>query len=260
MSTQHNQEIDLLELIVKLYHFFKKRFILITIFLLLGIIIGLTKTNISEKHYESQLIGRATIIPDQLVADIVNDINEQKEKDNLNYISKKLNLSIELIDNIREITIDTLSYGGFKLLIQVNDNTILDSLQIGLMHLFNNNTYINNERELRLKQYKELILKIDEEINYLNSLKTEKANSSNIIIEEKSSLSNRIIGLYTKKHSIEKKQIYSTNAIEIIQEFTETDKPVNIKTKNVALYSFVFLFLGVLIAFVLEFKAKFSTK
>ena len=142
---------------------------------------------------------------------------------------------VEETDN--DIVTDTAilnrrSYGNFCLQLEVYDTTILQTLSNKLFDYMGNNKRVKEMNEIRIKQQKELLPAITQEIidldsvkkvEYFENNKVSKEKSGNLLImneKERKLYHTDILALIQKKQNLERDLFLYPNPFEIIQDFS----------------------------------------
>jgi hypothetical protein len=113
-------------------------------------------------------------------------------------LASLMNCDINVIKKVNRIeaeeilkTYVTNNPNGFLINVSVTDTSILDDLQNGIMYGLNNGPYIRDKIEIKRAKNKELIAKVNNEIEKLNTTKnfidsmirTRNGNSSSLLID-----------------------------------------------------------------------------
>ncbi len=262
MAKQANNEIDLLELTVKLYLFIKRKLKFLLFFLIAGIIIGIVKHYISRPFYETYLVANSNIISNNRIVDIINTLQPFIGEKNIDSSSGKLKTSINILKQIKNIeaTIiekeenELFELNCYKIDLQIYDNSMIDSIRYAIINLINSNNYIKKKTTLKRENILKLISKINEEIKGLDSLEQSLlSESKNFIIIDGQ---NEIVNLLEKKHKLEE-EFQLTEAINIIEDFTVLSTPANKSISvHILIYGLIFLVIGFFVAIFIEVKKK----
>jgi len=112
--------------------------------------------------------------------DKVYNINQLIEEENYNEVGQILNINPSSVEYLRQIkykieakeyydTSDTRQH--FKVLVEVTDNSILDSLETALIGFLSDIDYVRKNRELYENKLNKLSQKVEDQIEELNELK-----------------------------------------------------------------------------------------
>lgn len=181
-------------------------------------------------------------------------------------LSKKLNMSISLTQSINEIKYKTLNERveklfndsthmllPFQIKVKVSDQSIIDTLQKGILSYLENNEYALKLKEIDNQNLKDLESKIKLDLSKLDSLKLTidnsiepRANGNGIVYGEPvNPVGVYIIDLemYTKLMEVKKRQVLN-NSFDVMMGFMPNPSD---NSKGVVFYAF----FGALFAYVL---------
>lgn len=285
---QPNEEIDLRTIFVsigrgisriasgfkRLVVFISERKVYFGAWLLLGILAGGVSFYFTRPVYTSSMTLNSYILSNRYCADLLETVDNLAYEKNYEELAKKLNISQAVASNIKDVEfrdfhIDYDDYEmiedsikndvPFKIKVNVYNNSILDSLQIGLVNYFESHPYAIKRKNLKLKNLSELGEKVGVQISQLDTLKKtieanlgQKGNSQGIVLMQQSidplNTYREVIDLYQKQLNMQEE--YSlTSSVEILESFTSFKKQSNPKLfKELLKFSFVSCFLGLLIA------------
>lgn len=250
-NEKRNDEIDLIEVFLNIYIFFKKHFWTFVLSLVIGGILGYSTKFFATKHYESTMIINSYTVSEDILIENFNNINSIIKDGNYSYLSERLELDSTLLITLNDISAEQAYDEKLKkdkdyvyVHVKLSDNKILKDLSNGLLTYFEKEPYIKSEIETYEENNMSLIAKIDEEINKLDKLQDNLLNpvqskSDVNIYNDQKSFQNEILGLVKEKQTREKYLKYST-PFRIIQDFTVFNKPI----KKVKTYTIIGAFLG----------------
>lgn len=263
MTTEkRNDEIDLIELFLKIYVFFKKHFWFLFICAFIGAGIGYSTKFFTKKHYESTMIMNSNTIPEKFLIEYINNLNSIIKDKNYMYLSKKMMIDSNLLLSINEIKAESAydekekkNLGYVTVSVKVSDNQIIEHLSKGMLNYIADETYVKNETEIFIEQNTALIEKIDEEIKKLEILQTSLSkpvqNSGDVnIYNDQKSFQDELLSLLKEKQSREKLLKFAV-PFRIIQDFTIYQKPVRKTVTYTLSGGFIFGFIAL---FYLIFK------
>ncbi len=247
MTTEkRNDEIDLIELFLNIYIFFKKNFWLFFIAVIIGGGLGYSTKFFAKKHYESAMLINSYTVSENLLIKYFNIIQSLIEDNNLSYLSERMGIDTLNLESLKEIKAEMAydekderkSLGYLTVSVNVLDNEILLLLNNGLLKYLEKEPYIQNEIETYKENNLQLIEKINEEIKKIEILQetnlkqSEKKGDVNIYNSQKS-FQNELLDLLKEKQNREKALKFAT-PYRVIQDFTVYNKPV-IKAKTFSL-------------------------
>lgn len=261
MTTEkRNDEIDLIELFLNIYIFFKKNFWFLFISTFIGAGLGYSTKFYSKKHFESSMLINSYTVSGSLLIEYISNIQKIIEDNNYLYLSERMELDTSLLSDLKEIKIaevydekEKKSKGYLSVSVNVLNNQILSSLSTGILNYIEKEPYVQNEIEIFTQNNQNIISKIDEELEKLeilqdNNLKQSEGKGDVNIYNSQKSFQNELLDLLKEKQSREKSLKFAI-PFRVIQDFTIYQKPKT-KTKAKTLImglSFGFIAFSVLI-------------
>ncbi|GEM_PF-3634754 len=253
-NTKKTEEIDLGELLLRLYAFIRRNILIYIAAIIVGGVIGYLIPKTTAVTYSTKAIASIKSIDPNIAKSIIDQFSNfiSLEK---NYFSKNkktisniasLNAEVEYKDE----KVSTGTQGDAFLNITVNTIIPVDReiLKNSIIDFFMQNPFIMEESEIFKEQSPELIRKYEEEIAKIELLqennKTHKRNQQVIIENNSKSLNETIIQLFTAKQSIEK-QIELFEPIRFVTDFGPF---ISSKTKGIK-YASIFAALLFAITF-----------
>ncbi|HAF28008.1 MAG TPA: hypothetical protein DCG75_03075 [Bacteroidales bacterium] len=256
MTTEkRNDEIDLIELFLNIYIFFKKNFWFLFISVIIGAGLGYSTKFLTKKHYESSMLINSYTVSGNLLMEYINNIQSILEDGNLKYLSERMEMDTIQLASLKEITIEDVydekekkSKGYLSVSVNVLDNNILSVLDDGILKYIEKEPFVQSEIEIFTENNLNIISKIDEEIEKIEELQqlslSQDQNKGDVnIYNSQKSFQNELLDLLKEKQNREK---YLKFAIpyRVIQDFTIYQKPKT-KTKTYTLISgFLFGFIA----------------
>lgn len=216
-------DIDFLKVSANIFLFFRKYFWIISISFTLGIAISLIKSHFSDTTYSSTLTA-TSVINGSTIIDLINSIDLITKGEEVLAIQEKYNLPDNFFSKIIKIEATENHKGLNQILIsaQLNSENYFDTLSSGINTFLKNNFYVKQEIQLEQHGLKELIRKIDEEINDIDIAQDKQLKSfQNFIMLDKDQTINEQVNLLEKKIEIEKRMDLTTKPLIIIKNFDE---------------------------------------
>jgi hypothetical protein len=259
-----NQEIDLLEIFIKIYGFIKKRFIYLGVAVIVGFLFGFGLNKLEKKQYETSVLLRATAVNNQTMVDIANNISQALKKNNYPYLSKNLHLEKPFIEKIEsfkaEINPDVKEPNCLSLSLTYFDSSAVRGFLSAVFKYIENNEYLQEKYEQEKENTNEIIKKLKIEIAELDSFQnmykkslSQYKNASHSQIVNLSSTHNDIINLFEKQRNLSEKMKLLEKPYIIINDVIYPNKPSNNSLKkNVVIYSVLFLFIGIFVLVFIE--------
>lgn len=255
MEGNNNNEVDLIELVYKIIVFFKKRLWWFVCFALLGAVFGSVKAFTEKDYYDSSLLAKTNIVSSEIVNGILNQLSKLSEQGDYEKIAQDLKISEEQVRELRSLEVSAQEKGNvLDIHIQVYNEEVLPVIQDALIRYVDSTPFIKEELELLRLQNNSMIEKIDEEIEYLSSL---KKSSKTINKDEKqvfvylpdaqSLISKKMLELYDEKQKKEKELAAKEHAVVMITNFQKEKAPANRRISQIFINMLLFLFVGVFI-------------
>lgn len=255
MTTEkRNDEIDLIELFLNIYIFFKRNFWFLFISVIIGAGLGYSTKFFTKKHYESSMLINSYTVSGNLLIEYINKIQTILEDGNLQYLSERMEMDTLQLTSLKEITIEDVydekekkSKGYLSVSVNVLDNNILSVLDDGILKYIEKEQYVQSEIEIFTENNLNIISKIDEEIEKIEELQqlslSQEQNKGDVnIYNSQKSFQNELLDLLKEKQNREKVLKFAI-PFRVIQEFTIYQKPIT-KTKISVLIG------GVLVGFI----------
>ncbi len=257
-----NKEIDLLGLITNSVLFLRKYFILILIFLTVGLTIGAVEFFYGRNYYRTNLIASSPVVNKQIIYEIADPINYFVSNEIYDSVASELNIDIESAKSIRNMDLDTSINEAVVITLDLYNKDFINEIQIGLMNYFNEIPYIKStivKRRLEIENYLALL---DKEIEDLNEMQQAVLNNINKEDGQKmvsaGGLFNEIVIIYEKKIELEN-EYNSLHAFTLINDNVVFIAQKSLK-KNMIIYGILGLILGLLIAGAFEINKQIRTK
>lgn len=241
MATEEkrNDEIDLVEVFINIYLFFKKHFWFLFGAVLIGAFLGYSTKFYTQKFYESSMLIESEILSDEILMEYINNIQTLFDDGNYILLQNKMEIdSTELVE-IKSIKANYVyneekktRLGYLSVNIKTNKNEVLRNLGQGISNYIEKEEYVQNEIDIFKKNTLNLIQNIDQEINKIeqiqaNFITPQNKNGEIKIYYQAKSLQEELLLLTKEKYELEK-AIQFAAPFRVIKDFTIYQKP---KTK-----------------------------
>ncbi|MCF6183610.1 MAG: hypothetical protein L3J56_03100 [Bacteroidales bacterium] len=279
----NKNEIDLLELLIKIYLSLKRYWLVLLISVLAGIVFTIVKNIYFDKSYNSSMSvsvkpendymyaltfqkfsNRYEKNPAEIVTGIINQANKLIKSDNISLLAKKMNLSKSDLIGLKSISseynFETGEAPGSIIQIQANssDSKIFKKLGNGILYLINNNSFVKEKTSEDSLMLVRIIKKIDIKLSELDSLQSKflkDGKITDLIIFKDNSFFGESVKLTSLKEKINK-DLKNLKEVELVDNFyIPKTKYASIKMP-LLLNSIMFLFLGIIIIVFIEFNKK----
>ncbi len=245
-------DLDLLNLFERISRFFRSYFSLIAICAAIGAGLGFTLYKVLPKQYGSSLLLHSFTLTNTEQINIIENWNELLEGKEYETLGERLHCSPSLVSKVTDISAAEIiklysenNPNGFNVEVLVKDNTILDSLQQGIIYGLEHSEYMKERLATKRSNFIELIEKVKSEMSKLDS--TKKTIESNVssntqhpssYILDVSGINTQMINLNEKLLNYEE-QLKFMNAVQVLHKFEKFQKPVAPKLIKLIVLGFI---------------------
>ncbi len=278
----NNNEIDIIELILKIYIYTKKYILVFAIAIILGAIVGFFKNKTTTTRYKSEMIIISKIQNDlsyktmartrknidvgdnDVIVNIIKAFQQKLSNKNYVFLSKQTKLTELELKNITTISakiIEDDNSADFDYLsINVNSTKpdVYKNLSLGIINYINNNNYIKNKYKKDSILIQELIAQTDKKINDLEEYSAQKfdKNNNDFVIMNDNSVYGESVHLMAYKQKLVQ-ELNSLKTATIIEDFYIPNSPIiTSSTKVIIMYSVIFFILSILLVLLLIINKK----
>lgn len=261
----NNDEIDLVELLVKVVLLIKRNLLQIILFFVVGTGLGYAYASLAPKVYESKMLVSSEILTESYSEKLFETLQNLIKERNYSSIAPIIGLSEAEAAQLSKVTIESALKDKpqkedekifFLITVELTDQRILPKLQAGIINYFQSNDFVKLRVDAKRKMHSEVISKIDEEIKSLEKFKTEIGDGSFFsktkgdIMFDPTTVNSKIVGLTQEKETLEEK-LTLISSVEVVEGFTQFNKPIwPKKSVSLAAGATLGLFLvGIMIAF-----------
>jgi hypothetical protein len=247
--------------------FLIKNMVILLVSLLIGIGISYIIKWTTKPFYVSEITFRSNVVPNAEMLSYINKLRYLLKQKNYSQVSAALSIKPEnnqgiidlegfwVIDKNNDSIPDFIDYRNkhdvydtlnvrmkdrFVIRVKVRDPGSLSSIRDGIESYANSNKIFQKKNELRLKQYDELLSRIDYDILQLDSLQKvkyfeetrnripEKGGQMIFLQEQNTQLVyDNIYSLYNKKQSIETEKSLYPEILSLVSDFSQPLKRFN---------------------------------
>lgn len=277
----NNNEIDIVELLLKTFIFFKKYLIIFVIAIILGFAFGKIKTNRLVTYYNSEMLLISKIQNDldykimprirkdnnigntAIITNIVNTAQSLIKSQNFELLEQRTGIDKKQLQEIVNINSkivaddNSADFDYITVNVTVKNPEILNNLGAGIINFINNNEYIKEKTHKDSLLILELIAQTDKKIETLEEYqkKTLQNSRTEIMLIGKSSIFSESVDLMSYKQKL-MQELYSLSAARMVENFY-TPKYKAAKSSNaVYIYPFLFFALAFFIALIIEINKK----
>lgn len=236
-QVQKRDEVDLMEVFLKLIITIRQNFWLIVLFFVLGSAIGFAYYASARKVYKSALVISSDILTNSYSKALVANINRHRREQDFEAIQKLLRVSDKVargvifldVDKLEEVN-DLKEAEKFTITGEVADHRILPELQQGLVYYLENNDYVKVRVEQRKKYLDQMIAKVDQEIKDMEEFKKRIMNGSFFeavkgdVMFDPTSVNSKILELTKEKLTLMNTRELA-NSVQVIEGFAQFEEP-----------------------------------
>lgn len=237
------EQIDLVDVLIRLVDIVRKRIIWLILFFCLGAGFGTIGYFTFEPTYTTRMLVESKVVAYGDIASLLETLKALIEEGNTSLLAQKLNLEeeqAESFDNIDVINITEKEIGraekenikDFRYIIQVevNQTAILPDLQKGLLEYMANNEFIK-QRTADQKEVLDLsIQRLEKEIAQIDSIKQSiqriiaTNNNQNLFLPDLGKLYEQGVMLYEKELLL-KSRLKFVEQFQVLEGFTLFKEP-----------------------------------
>ncbi|MGZ8544359.1 MAG: hypothetical protein ACXWV0_03640 [Flavisolibacter sp.] len=240
---------------------------------LAGLALGLFSFFTKPPLYSSRLILHSIIITNQEQIEIIDNWKSLMGKGERAQVARMMNLPENVLNQVGSISAkeiqkvySTNNPNGFLVDVMVKDTSILRLLQNGIVHGLSGNSYVSSRVAARRKKLEEMARSVEDEMIQLTRTQQNidslviSGRGTNTFMLDISSLHAQKIGL-KEKLSGYREELPFVNAVQVLQDFTTTSKPVQPRLlKSVVLGLAAGLVIGYFIAMILYLRRQLKNR
>lgn len=261
----NSDEIDLVELLVKIVLLIKRNLVQIVVFFAVGTGLGYAYASLAPKVYESKMLISSDILTESYSEKIFQTLEKLINEQNYAELGAKLNVDPSIAGTISKLKIESAlkdkpsneeAKKFFLITAELYDQSVLTELQKGILSFLRQNDFVKERDDQKRKSFNELIQKTEAEIKSLEEFKNNiykgdffKDNRGTVMFDP-TEVNFKIVELTKQKGEYEK-EFLEANSVQVVEGFTRFDKPVwPKKSVSLAAGATLGLFLvGIMIAF-----------
>ena len=227
-----NNEIDLLQFLVKVLKTFRANLLLVIVCFIIGCLLGIAHFSTARKVYESKMIISSSILTGEYSKVLFESVNKHLSEGNYEMLSKQFNVPEKVMRSLGSVESASLSETNDikmkdRLLItaELYDYDDLVPLQQGLVYYLENNEFAKVRVEQAKNFFKQMIASVDLEIKDMEQLKARIANgeffqaTKGNVMFDPTTVNSKIIDLTERKIDYENK-LQLSNSVQVIEGFT----------------------------------------
>ena len=254
MIESKEQQVDLIALAMRCIDFCKRRFWLLLVISVVGLMGGTADYYLSEKVYSTDFVVTSPVVDSRIVSALSQPLIYYVNSNNSDSIASLMNISISVTQNMRKIAQDTSIPHVVIINVQYCNPEIRDSIKNGLVYFYNHISFVEKSVASQKADIADYITIIEAEIAELNRIQKlelmalEEGKGS--LIEASGNSFDEIILLYDKLHEL-KKEYNGLKPFSVINQSLVATQQTSL-TKSVIVYGLLGLILGFLVAIIAE--------
>ena len=231
-----SDEIDLGELLLKLFKIINRnKFALLTL-TVLGAAAGIIFYKVKAPVFESSMMLRSDILTEAYSETLTDNLKRLIEERNDTLLAEKLNISVEQASHLKDIKVESVEEATgniiFLISVEITNNEILDNLQAGIVSFLENNEFVKKRIDLKRKRLESLVNQVNKEIKEIDSLKRKvnegviyNARGGSLVLLDPSNIYSKALQLY-KEELAYQESLELINSIQLIEGFTAFSRPI----------------------------------
>ncbi len=237
-----SDEIDLGELLLKLFKIIDKNKLTLIIFTALGMAGGITRYYLKVPVYESSMMLRSDILTEAYSETLTDNLKRLIEERNDTLLSEKLSITAEQAFHLVDIKVESVEEANtpvgavkniiFLISVEITDNGILENLQAGIVNFLENNEFVKKRIDLRRKRFEALVSQVNKEIKEIDSLKKRmnkgmiyNQQGGNLVVLDPSNVYEKALNLF-KEELTYQENLELIDSIQLIEGFTAFNNPI----------------------------------
>jgi len=251
MERKHSaQEINLLEMLAKLYGTLRRNWLLAIILPVLGIIAGYGQYSLSKDALKSSMMISTRLITEEESNFLFDELGKGRAifgltKGKITQIKFSVKEGKKNDSELDKLNTAPPVY--FKITATIKDTSALPEIQEAIINYLNNTAPIKRHREQRQKLYNLMIFKIDQELAALNEVEKEVGNQTKATFLDPSTLFSRSVDLYRERVTYEL-ALKDIESVQVVKGFGSPSRPSRIIFVSLGLLAGIILLAIVIFA------------
>jgi uncharacterized protein YaaR (DUF327 family) len=270
MQIKTNEEIDLIEVSIKVFKFLKKRMLLIIVFGFLSAAFGGYKSYKENNYFKTFFVAYSTNIPSDIIINVIETIQLNIEEGNIKELVADLSIKPEQAENLRDLKVELISGSQegtlLKIKLEINNGENLNEVKNAIADYVRNHKFIKERINLFNSQRIELIKVLDNKISQLDRKhisQEEKplqlsSHKEEIYLLTSNYTYRELVDLYERKQGIER-QLQLSKEFEVIEDLAPLVKTSEL-VGDIIIAGFFGLIVGLGFSIFLEFRKLVSSR
>ncbi|HTE31458.1 MAG TPA: hypothetical protein VK666_13850 [Chryseolinea sp.] len=237
VDQRKNDEIDLLELLIKALRFLRANLVIFIVIFSIGLGLGVFHYLTSRKVFENKMIVNSNILTESYIKILFENITRHMDDGDYALVSKQLGTSENTVrklvslnvENLRKDAVnDNAERDRFFITAEVSDQGILPELQKAILYYLENNDFVKSRVEQNRKTARQMLAVATKEIADIEAFKLRiisgeffQSVKGNVMFDP-TSVNSKILELTEKKLTYENSLQFS-NSVFVIEGFNEFD-------------------------------------
>lgn len=239
---ERKDDLDLISLVERIFSFLRSYGRLIALSTITGMLVGLCLFFISPKKYASTLLLHSFTLTNTEYINIIDNWDELLKRGEYEALSADLDCDPRMLEKVSSISASEIQKlylqnnpNGFMVEVVVSDTAVLDPLERGIIHGFENGGYLKEKLASKKSNLNQLIERANIEIMKLDSIKHSIERSINNNTSGSSSFIIDISNITGQRINLNEKLLgYSeelkfANAVQVLHDFAKFKKPTSPK-------------------------------
>lgn len=258
--------IGLTEFLVLVYNFIKRNFIILSIFTLIGFVVGMSYTYKKPNYYTSELVGFSNVIEKTTLLEILTPLTTLTAEKNYDALSTKLGITKEDAAQIRNLeftnskhtktshapTATDKKLGELILTrVEIYDQNSLANIENGISNYISQNNYVKSLENLEKQKNKNLITEISNNLALIDSINHSINQPKNTL-----SILPGVNPFNYKEALLELEELkmaaQTTASFTIVSRFYTVKNPSNKNMLIIIAATVAFFVMGLIIVFIKE--------
>jgi len=241
-DTNRNNEIDLVELLLKGVIIIRDNFWTIVLFFVIGCALGATYFMTAQKQYLSKMIISSNILTNTYAKVLFDNVNDHLRDHDYKIVADALQITEDQTRQVVSLEIETLiktegnstkDSDRYLITAHVYDKQVLPNLQQGVIKYLENNEFVKVRVKQQRNFLKQMLSSIDQELKELQQFKADLYNgkffssAKGNVMFDPTVVNSKVIELTQKKVEYEN-GLELSNSVQTIEGFTpfkRVDKP-----------------------------------
>ncbi|MEM8566451.1 MAG: hypothetical protein AAGF85_08310 [Bacteroidota bacterium] len=239
--SNHSDEIDLGDLLLRIVNILSRNKVLILIFIGVGGGLGFIHKTLKSPVYDSSMMLQSDILTEAYSETLTENLKKLIEQGNHILLADKLYIDEDQASQLVDIKVEGVEGASgpegavenfiFLISVETKDNAILEDLQRGIIKFLENNEFVKKRIDAKRSRYNALIDQMKAEGNEMDSLKglvnkqLMTGESNNLVFLDPSNIYEQALRTYKEELSYQE-QLTLIESIQLIEGFIAFERPI----------------------------------